>query len=231
MKKYHLIKRIVDIMLSAFLLTLLLPIIIFFCIALFILEGRPIFYVSSRMVSPGESIKVFKFRTMIVDATAEKYALEKRFMHEGYLNIPLDCEVYTPIGRILERTQLVEIFQLINIFFGKLSFVGNRPLPQKNLNELKKFNGWEERFISPGGLTGITQVIGKFQLTGEERITLERIYSTLYQKNEFSLLLCDFMIIYRTALLILFGLNWNLDNAIKFMMKFGVNFKLTSLNK
>ena len=50
-------------------------------------------------------------------------------MKNGYLDIPLTSEVYTPFGKFLEKTQFVELPQVFYVLLGKISFVGNRPLP------------------------------------------------------------------------------------------------------
>ena len=85
------------------------------------------------MITETKEIQIIKFRTMVKDAKSKKYGLEKKYMVKGYLDIPLEAEVYTPIGRFLEKTQLVEVPQVLHVLSGKISFIGNRPLPQKNI--------------------------------------------------------------------------------------------------
>ena len=140
---------------------------------------------------------------MVRDAKSEKYQLEKKYMKDGYLDIPLDSEVFTPIGRILEKTQFVELPQVINIFFGSISFIGNRPLPERNVSLLKqKFpNQWESRFDSPCGMTGISQVVGKFKLSPEKRLELEGLYSKVYKEG--NILKADSYIFFSTIILLL----------------------------
>lgn len=196
-------KRVMDIAISICALILLSPLMLLAGFLVYLLEGRPIFYVSQRLVSPKKKISVIKFRTMQRDANSSKYRLHERFMREGFLDIPLNCEVYTPIGRLLERTQLVEIFQLINVVRGEMSIVGNRPLPEENVNILKKFEGWEDRFKSPAGITGAAQIAGKYNLSPEERLTLERMYSSLYSNEMSKIVNCDLAIIMHTIILLL----------------------------
>ena len=99
-------------------------------------------------------------------------------MKDGYLDIPLSSKVFTPLGRILEKTQLVEVPQVFPVLFGKMSFVGNRPLPSSNVEILKEKypERWKGRFNSPAGITGISQVIGKFEITANQRLKLECYY-------------------------------------------------------
>ncbi len=154
---------------------------------------------------------------MVRDAKSPKYKLEERFMQSGYLDIPLTCEVYTSIGRFLEKTQLVEILQVINIIFHKMSLIGNRPLPRNNIELLRNLPNWEQRFASPAGMTGIAQVVGKFNLSPVDRLDLEKLYSKVYLHG--NVLKCDIEIIYFTIRLILTGKNISLDYAISLLSR------------
>lgn len=204
-------KRFFDLFVSIILAIISAPIIILVSVILYATQGRPLFYVSSRYIKVDKHIKVYKFRTMQKNALDSSFNLEGRFMRNGYLDIPLDCEVYTPIGRFLERTQLVEILQIYNIIFNGMSLVGNRPLPARNIELLKEFNGWEERFESPAGLSGISQIVGKLNLRPETRLELECLYSRLYKTgNVFKV---DLLIIYYTALYILTGKSIDIERA------------------
>ena len=147
------------------------------CAAVLILltEGRPIFYISTRYIGLHRSARIIKFRTMVRDANSPGYRLKERFMRNGYLDIPIDCEVYTSIGRILERLQIVEMLQLINVLLDGMSLVGNRPLPKENLDLLAQFPSWEQRFASPAGITGISQIVGKVNLGPAQRLALESL--------------------------------------------------------
>lgn len=211
-------KRWVDIIIAFFMILLLSPFFLIVPLLIFILEGRPIFYVSKRLVKKNKEIKIYKFRSMVRDATSEKYQLKAKYMKDGYLDIPLTAEVYTKIGRILERTQLVEIPQLFNVLLGHMSIMGNRPLPKDNIELLKDKEGWFERFYSPAGLTGISQVVGKHNLTPDKRLFLERMYSRIYRAG--NIILCDIYIIYRTFLLIVLRKSLAYEKACEVLSKF-----------
>ena len=182
---YKITKRIQDIILSMLVIIFFTPILIIVIFFVMIMQGFPIFYISDRMVSRNKSIKIIKFRSMVRDAKSSKYNLDKKYMKNGYLDIPLSSKVFTPLGRFLEQTQLVEVPQVFAVLFGYISFVGNRPLPLNNINRLKESfpDNWYKRFDSPAGLTGITQVVGKLTLTPEKRIELENLYSKVYNKG------------------------------------------------
>lgn len=203
MKYQRRIKRILDIILSCILLTFFLPVLILIAGILLLLEGRPVFYFSKRVVGGSGEILIPKFRTMVPNATSPQYRLNERFMRNGYLDIPLNCEVYTPIGRLLERTQIVELPQLLCVLNGGMSLIGNRPLPQTNLEFLKQLNGWEHRFDCPSGITGLSQIAGKLALNPNERLELEINYAKIYKHG--NILVMDLFILISTILVIISG--------------------------
>ncbi len=180
MKLPQLIKRSIDVALAAIILFASLPILVIVALLILILEGRPVFYVSRRMVSNGRSAPIYKFRTMVRDAKSSKYRLVERFMRDGYLDVPRTCEVYTPIGRWLERCQIVELPQMLNVLLHGMSLIGNRPLPEENVTLLRRYENWSWRFASPAGITGIAQVVGKLWLDPQDRLDLELLHVTVH---------------------------------------------------
>ena len=179
------VKRTFHILISVLLLVILTPVLICVAIALFILEGRPLFFVSTRYIGLNRPVRIIKFRTMVRDAQSPKYKLKERFMRDGFLDIPTNCEVYTPIGRILERLQIVELPQLINVIKDGMSLVGNRPLPKENLELLSQFPEWEKRFRAPSGITGVSQIVGKLNLTPRQRLDLEASYGKVFASGKY----------------------------------------------
>lgn len=213
----NIIKRLLDVILASLLLIILLPLLFITALAIYIKEGIPIFYVSQRHISPTKKISVVKFRTMHHDAKSSKYNLNERFMRDGYLDIPLDCEVYTGIGKFLERSQIVEILQLYNVIFHGMSLIGNRPLPSDNLQQLSDLPNWGDRFLSPAGMTGITQIVGKHNLRPLERLELEILYSKVYLKG--NVLICDVKIVWFTLKMIFLGKTISRDHAKKILLQ------------
>ena len=145
-KPARILKRAIDICLASLILVLGSPLYLAVALLILILEGRPVFYVSQRYVSATRAIPVYKFRTMVRDATSPKYRLAERYMRSGYLDIPLTCEAYTPIGRFLERTQIVELPQMLNVLLHGMSLIGNRPMPLDNLAAAAAVRGLQDRF-------------------------------------------------------------------------------------
>ncbi len=193
----RMLKRSFDILVTAVLLLMLAPVFLCAVVLLLLTEGRPVFYISTRYIGLNRPVRVIKFRTMVKDARSPKHRLVERFMRGGYLDIPLDCEVYTPVGRILERLKIVELPQFLNVVIDGMSLVGNRPLPEENVELLAQFPAWEKRFESPGGITGISQVVGKLNLTPAKRLRLESLYSKVYQEG--NIIRCDCLIIWHTS--------------------------------
>lgn len=194
-------KRLFDIAIALFLLLMMTPVLLITMLIMWITEGWPLFYVSHRHNTVDKTFRIYKLRSMVRDATnEEKYGLYRKYFREGFLDIPLDADVYTKIGRFIERTQLVELPQLINVLKGDMSIVGNRPLPTKNLETLKSKPCWEQRFDSPPGISGITQIAGKHSLTPDTRLELECLYSQVYTSGR--VLSLDVVILYKTVILI-----------------------------
>ena len=211
MPSSRIIKRATDIAVASLLLIALLPFLLLVAFLILLFEGRPVFYKSRRCIAGDKSITVYKFRTMAKDARSEKYDLHRRFMRDGYLDIPLSCEVFTPIGRFLERTQMVEVPQFLNVIAGQMSLIGNRPLPLENVELLKVHEHWRKRFDSPAGISGIAQIVGKLNLQPAERLALESAYSCVYRNG--NVLRCDSMILIYTLRTILFSSSLSPENA------------------
>ena len=93
-----------------------------------------------------------------------------------------------------------------------MSWVGNRALPEENVRMLSHFPGWEERFESPCGLTGISQVVGKYCITPKQRIAIERLYSKVYKQG--NVVKADILIVVATVKLILADSNMSYDDAV-----------------
>lgn len=194
-------KRVFDLIFAFVLIPVALPVSLVAAFFIWVTSGAPVFYVSTRYIGLNRPIHVVKFRTMVRDATSPKYRLHERFMRDGFLDIPISCEIYTPIGRILERFQIVELPQLLNVIVHGMSLVGNRPLPKENFETLSRLLQWETRFDSPAGITGISQVVGKFNLQPRERVGLESLYSKVYFEG--NILKCDVLILWHTIAAVL----------------------------
>ena len=140
-----------------------------------IFDGFPIFYTSIRYSSINKPFNSIKFRSMIKDQAFINKEIEK-YNNDGFEKIPLNSSVYTIFGKFLERSQLVELPQLLNCLLDELSIVGCRPLPKKNLLKLQSKYGvkiMKDRGKRKGGLAGIAQMLGKANLSNKKRLQLE----------------------------------------------------------
>jgi lipopolysaccharide/colanic/teichoic acid biosynthesis glycosyltransferase len=176
-------KRLFDLVVSGILLILLAP--IFLLIALIVkLESKgPIFYVSPRA---GRGYRIFnfiKFRTMVVDADKKVADMMSMNQYNVSGNQPVFFKVtndprITRIGAFLRNTSLDELPQLVNVFLGDMSLVGNRPLPLYEASTLTT-DDFAPRFMAPAGITGLWQIKkrGVSNITVEERIGLDIDYA------------------------------------------------------
>ncbi len=191
-------KRGSDVIISAFVIVLLIPILLLVALVILIESGLPIFYVSRRVGDQGRrSIPVLKFRSMQAKADAHKEELRLlNHRNDGPLFKIKDDPRVTPLGKFLRRWSLDELPQLFNVFAGHMSIVGPRPhLPE----EVKFYTPYQRRvFAVRPGITGLAQVSGRSDLRFEEEVRLDLQYI-----EEWSPLL-DLWILWRT-LFVVFG--------------------------
>jgi len=177
---YFFIKRSFDLMMSLVGLIILLPIIIIVkVISLISGDTGSIFYSQDRIGKDGKIFKLYKFRSMIPNADeklkeilANNEDLAKEY--NEYKKFKNDPRV-TKIGKILRVTSLDELPQMINIFLGDMSLIGNRPYLPREKKDMGK--NYEEIIKTKPGLTGYWQVNGRSDTTFEERVDLESYYS------------------------------------------------------
>ena len=158
------LKRFLDIILSLIVLVLLSPIIILTAIAIKIEDSGPIFYQSNRVGKNGTVFKMWKFRSMIVNAEnmGEKWGYAKN-----------DPRI-TKVGNLLRNTSLDEIPQIFNILKGEMSIIGPRPGLKY---QVEKYNDFQkQRLLVKPGVTGWAQVNGRHELKWSQKIELDVWY-------------------------------------------------------
>jgi lipopolysaccharide/colanic/teichoic acid biosynthesis glycosyltransferase len=180
------LKRFLDIVLSLILIILFLPLALVIAILIKLDSSGPIFAdVPERVGENGKKFKMYKFRSMIVNA---HYLLrtDKRFkkLYEEYKrgNYKLkDDPRVTKIGRLIRKHSLDEIPQLFNVLKGEMSLVGPRAYyPDELSYQQKIFPNTKSLFkkvlsVKPG-ITGLWQVSGRSDLDFEKRIALDASY-------------------------------------------------------
>jgi exopolysaccharide biosynthesis polyprenyl glycosylphosphotransferase len=167
-------KRTMDVCISGALLALLSPLLLGAAILIALDSGLPVFFRQRRAGLEGESFTMLKFRTMVQHADeqlGELVDLEK--LEQPAFKIRDDPRV-TRAGRLLRRSSLDELPQLINVLRGDMSLVGPRP-EEEAVVALYDERQRTRLGVKPG-LTGPMQVYGRADLTFEERLAIERDY-------------------------------------------------------
>ncbi|HEY0071120.1 MAG TPA: sugar transferase, partial [Chloroflexia bacterium] len=155
----RLLKRLMDIALSALLLTLTAPVFLVTAIAIKLEDGGHIFYKSQRVGENGRLFTMWKFRSMVEDAEKLVDRVIKNDRNGNLVHkAPTDPRV-TRVGQIIRRTSIDELPQLINVLRGDMSLVGPRPeLPWM----VARYQPWQrKRFAVPQGMTGWWQINGR----------------------------------------------------------------------
>jgi len=162
-------KRTFDIIISAMLLLLLLPLFLFIMILIKFSSKGPVFFIQDRIGLDGQNFKMIKFRSMVVGA--EKYDEEAGL---GIQNDPRQ----TKIGKLLRRTSLDELPQLLNVLKGEMSLVGPRPERPYFVEQFKNLvPKYLDRHRVKTGMTGWAQVNGfRGDSSLEERIKYDIYY-------------------------------------------------------
>jgi exopolysaccharide biosynthesis polyprenyl glycosylphosphotransferase len=169
-----LIKAVLDWTLALALLLLLLPALLLVALAVLLFIGRPIFYVQRRGGLFGRAFPMLKFRTMRVGADREQALLRAHNEMDGPVFKMTNDPRVTRFGRILRRTSVDELPQLLNVLCGHMSLVGPRPLPLAETQALH--GGHRRRLAMRPGLTCLWQVSGRNDLTFGEWMALDLEY-------------------------------------------------------
>jgi exopolysaccharide biosynthesis polyprenyl glycosylphosphotransferase len=168
------IKRLMDVLLSAFLLVVLSPLLAAIALAILLDSGRPVLFRQRRMGEEGQPFNVLKFRTMVADAEQRLPELvDLTTLEEPAFKIHDDPRI-TSIGRPLRRRSLDELPQLLNVLRGEMSLVG--PRPEEEAVVALYDERQRGRLAVKPGITGPMQVYGRGDLTFEERLAMERDY-------------------------------------------------------
>ncbi|GAA0436411.1 MULTISPECIES: sugar transferase [Leifsonia] len=186
----HLMKRAFDICSSAFGLLLISPLLLIIAALIKLDDGGPVFFSQERVGRRGETFRMYKFRSMVVDAEARRAELASLDEGNGVLFKMKNDPRITRLGAVLRKFSLDELPQLFNVLLGDMSLVGPRPPLE---SEVKGYANHVHRrlFIKPG-LTGMWQVNGRSDLSWDESVRLD-----LYYVENWSLL-GDLVIIWRT---------------------------------
>jgi lipopolysaccharide/colanic/teichoic acid biosynthesis glycosyltransferase len=158
-------KRLVDVLFALAALVLLSPLLVASAIAIVVESGTPIFFRQVRLGLAGREFGMYKFRSMVKNAAAI-----------GSWQTASDDPRITRVGRILRRTSIDELPQLINVVKGEMSLVGPRPdVPAQRA--LYTEAEWAERCSVRPGITGLAQAKLRSEGTEAERLALDLRYA------------------------------------------------------
>ncbi|HEY3025897.1 MAG TPA: sugar transferase [Pyrinomonadaceae bacterium] len=191
-------KRLLDLLIATVFLILLLPLLVLVALAIKLDSPGPVLFVQERMGFNKRRFRMFKFRTMQVDAEARMKEIEHLNEKQGPIFKIRNDPRITRVGRWLRKASLDELPQLINVLLGDMSVVGPRPLSIRDALLLEE--AWQKRrFSVKPGLTCLWQVSGRSNLSFEEWMQLDLEYI-----DQWSLVL-DCRILLRTIPAILFA--------------------------
>jgi lipopolysaccharide/colanic/teichoic acid biosynthesis glycosyltransferase len=189
-RPYRALKRLMDVSLCLIAMPFVLPVMVLVAIAVFIDSPGPVLFFQYRTGKGGRRFKMFKFRTMLPNAEE----LKQQYAHLNELTWPdfkiTDDPRVTRVGRILRKTSLDELPQLLNVLIGDMSLVGPRPTSFS----ADTYRLWHtERLEVTPGITGLWQVFGRSNLDFDDRLKLDIAYI------ERQCLWLDIQILFRTV--------------------------------
>jgi exopolysaccharide biosynthesis polyprenyl glycosylphosphotransferase len=168
------VKRGFDVLVSALVLLVGLPLWALIALAIKLDSRGPIFFVDRRIGVGEKEFGMLKFRTMIPDAAARQPELEPENEAEGALFKIRDDPRVTRVGRFLRRFSLDEIPQVGNVLKGDMSLVGPRPLPLRDYELLEDWH--RRRYGVLPGMTGLWQISGRSGLSFDDLVRLDFTY-------------------------------------------------------
>lgn len=165
------IKRVCDILFSLLFIILTSPIMIVVAVAIKLCDHGPVLYKQKRLTKGGREFNVLKFRSMIVDAEKQTGAT---------LSTENDSRI-TPVGRWIRRFRVDELPQLFNILKGDMSVVGPRPERLEIAEEYEKdLPEFRYRLKVQAGLTGLAQIMSKYNTAPKDKLALDLVYIEQY---------------------------------------------------
>jgi exopolysaccharide biosynthesis polyprenyl glycosylphosphotransferase len=168
------IKDLFDRCVAAAALLLLFPLMVLFGVTIWLHDRGPALFTQTRVGKEGRVFRIYKFRTMVVDAEKRRAELLPSNDHDGILfKIRQDPRI-TVVGAHLRRWSIDELPQLLNVLLGDMSLVGPRPALPAEAAEYA--DHVRRRLVVKPGLTGLWQISGRADLSWEESVRLDLRY-------------------------------------------------------
>jgi len=192
-KMYHVAKRVLDIFLAVIAIILLWPLYLLTALLIKGTSKGPLLFTQTRVGQGGRLFKIYKFRTMHVDAEKET----------GPVWAQKDDPRLIPAGEFIRKTHLDEIPQFINVLKGDMSVIGPRPERPEFVGKLKEqITDYEKRLAVKPGITGLAQVWHNYDETIKD-VRKKIKYDLLYIKK--ICFLTDIRILLRTFRVVFTG--------------------------
>jgi exopolysaccharide biosynthesis polyprenyl glycosylphosphotransferase len=169
------VKRAVDLLGAAIAGVLLLPVLLGAVILIRLTSPGPVFYSQERHGLHKRRFRMYKLRTMVVDAEARQLELEPLNEAAGPIFKIQDDPRITPVGRFLRRTSIDELPQLWNVLRGDMSLVGPRPLPVRDVQRFTE-GALMRRFSVRPGVTGLWQISKRGTMDFDDWVRLDMRY-------------------------------------------------------
>ena len=180
-------KRAFDFIFSSIGIVVVSPLMLLTAAAIWLYDRQSVVYTQPRLTRDGRVFKLYKFRSMVMDA--EKDGVQ--------LTVTNDDRV-TPVGRFIRKCRLDELPQLFNILTGDMSFVGPRPeRPEIAAEYEKELPAFRYRLNVKAGLTGNAQVYGNYDTSSQDKLLMDLMYIENYT------FLHDLSLIFQTLRIIL----------------------------
>ncbi len=158
-------KRLFDIVLALLALVLLSPVMLTAALAVWLDSGRPVLFAQTRVGRGTQPFRLYKFRSMVVDAA-----------QRGPYNTSRGDPRITRVGRVLRRSSVDELPQLLNVLRGDMSLVGPRPdVPAQRANYSEE--QWAVRHRVRPGITGLAQALYRSNATPQQRLQADLDYA------------------------------------------------------
>ena len=197
-KGAYLVKRVLDVVASAILLVLLMPVFFAVAVAIRLEDPGPILFKQKRVGRWGTLFTMWKFRSMYTDAEERKKELMAQNEMEGGVIFKMkDDPRVTKVGRIIRKTSIDELPQLWNVLKGDMSLVGPRPPVPQEVDEYSLSD--RRRLEVIPGITCIWQVSGRSDIPFDQQVELDVQY---IQSQSFW---SDIKILLKTVPALLFG--------------------------
>lgn len=171
---YHTVKRGFDILASGVALVLLSPLFGVLTVKIKKEDGGPAFYSQTRIGKNGKPFKMWKFRSMIVNADKMVEQLEEQNEIDGAMFKIKDDPRITKIGHTIRKYSLDELPQLWNVLIGDMSLVGPRPPLPMEVEEYTDYD--KQRLLVMPGCTGLWQVTERNEANFDEMVWLDIVY-------------------------------------------------------